>query len=486
MHWLSLPQLLAQHAAAAATVGGAAAAGGDGAGAGLTGARGRFALAAASQRAAWQTVPLGYFWQPPMPLHLPLSPQHGRPHVPAHRPWDQGRWRAPGCTDRGRWAGRRSGRGRRRRFRSTRPRRRPRSALVAGGAVLAVAPLAAAAAGAGRRGHALAAVPAGGDAGAVFTGGRCAREGDARLARAIAVAHAGRQELLAAVAGAELAGGPGGVFGASALAIAIAALAAGLGRVLAAEVVGILGAGGCGDTFAHAVGLVAAHAGAGAGDVAADAVTAEPRIAIARLVADGARRALGAAGGAGTADALLANAGRAVGGAVACLPRRPLGSVCGQAACPGRQHAVSGGASRGVRSGHAGAPAASRAGAQDLRHLFRVASEPGGQCQAQDRCQADASRVSHVTRRTRRSRHRPIDRSTDRCADRDPPSNSYLPVGGSCKGPKRLARPSRRTKPVRWSRGITTGVRTTYMMAADFKGYQCQQRNWDRARRSRW
>jgi hypothetical protein len=23
-------------------------------------------------------------------------------------------------------------------------------------------------------------------------------------------------------------------------------------------------------------------------------------------------------------------------------------------------------------------------------------------------------------------------------------------------------------------RGITTGVRTTYMMAADFKGYQCQ------------
>ena len=43
------------------------------------------ALSSASQRADWQTVPFEYFWQAPLPSHLPLSPQAAAPpswHMP--------------------------------------------------------------------------------------------------------------------------------------------------------------------------------------------------------------------------------------------------------------------------------------------------------------------------------------------------------------------------------------------------------------------
>jgi hypothetical protein len=117
--------------------------------------------------------------------------------------------------------------------------------------------------------------------------------------------------------------------------------------------VGISGARRGGYTFAHAVGLVAAHTGAGAGEVAADAVTSEPRLAVAGLVAHAARGSLRAASGAGTADTLLAGAGGAVAGAGAGLPWRASGRIGGKTNLRRRESAV-GHAHGCVRPGRVG------------------------------------------------------------------------------------------------------------------------------------
>ncbi len=85
VHWASLPQLLAHTLPLQPRWGAQLRAAGALQAPFWQRPAGVSVLAVASQRAPWQTVPLGYFWHAPMPLHLPLSPHMAAPrsrHIP--------------------------------------------------------------------------------------------------------------------------------------------------------------------------------------------------------------------------------------------------------------------------------------------------------------------------------------------------------------------------------------------------------------------
>ena len=224
------------------------------------------------------TVPFGYFWQAPMPLHLPLSPHMAAP-ASLHIPLGQRRWPAWGCTCRGRWAGRRSGKRRAGVLAADALDAEAAATLVAAGAVLAVAALAAAAAGADRGGHALRVGGAGGDAGAVLAGGRLARDGNAHDAHPLRRRRRWgertsrgprRRPACRPCPGRTWRSRPGRCRSRSDR----RSRAGPPGRCRAGSSAPAAHRG----ALAHLLGLVAADAGAGAGDVAADAVAAEPGV----------------------------------------------------------------------------------------------------------------------------------------------------------------------------------------------------------------
>jgi hypothetical protein len=78
-HWESLPQVVAQRLPLQPRWGAQLVAAGAAQRPALQVDWAVCVLAPASQRACAHTVPFGYFWQAPMPLHLPLSPQLAAP-----------------------------------------------------------------------------------------------------------------------------------------------------------------------------------------------------------------------------------------------------------------------------------------------------------------------------------------------------------------------------------------------------------------------
>lgn len=79
VHWLSLPQLVAQRVPLQPRCGAQLRAEGTAQRPFWQVPAGVSLLSPVSQRAPWQTVPFAYFWQAPRPSQRPLSPQEAAP-----------------------------------------------------------------------------------------------------------------------------------------------------------------------------------------------------------------------------------------------------------------------------------------------------------------------------------------------------------------------------------------------------------------------